>query len=67
MIRRRRRTRGNARRGGTYAGTEGEVAAQAHACAANAAVTVRVGEEVINGLGDILVVGVECLQKIAPC
>ena len=47
---------------GTYAGAEGEVAAQAHARASNASIAVGVREEVVNRLRDVLVVRVEGLR-----
>lgn len=48
---------------GTYAGAEGEVPAETHARAPDAAVAVRVGKEVIDRLRDILVVRVERLES----
>ena len=46
----------------TYTSSEGEVAAETHARAPDAAIAVGVGEEVVNRLGDILIVRVEGLK-----
>ena len=46
---------------GTYAGAEGEVAAETHARGPDAAVAVLVGEEVVDRLCDILVIRVKGL------
>ena len=45
-----------------YGGAQGEVAAEAHACCANAASASGQGEEVVDGFVGILVVGLEGLS-----
>ena len=48
-----------------YGGAQGEVAAEAHACCADAACASGQGEEVVDRLVGVLVVGLEGLPAMS--